>query len=409
MKATKWSVALLCGVALALPLAAQEEPVPAEPPPPPPPTETAPAAPVAVETAEAPKSTEPALHRWGGWTLSVMAWEPGLISADEEVAWKFEGDTGETVTPLMAGGSSRIRESAEVTYHLPHDAGAIVGRFDSMYQSDIVQNFTPGEFDFFESRAFPFARGAFDDGFADGVESNITRKTREFRLEFARRAFENKHARGTIKAGYRQLSHDRDVRITYLALVPNLPPLITPSVPDTEDPFRLQPIPDFVSQGSSFFGHGIGAAFDVEFPLHPRFAITSGLSIGLIRGATESSFSSTTSYYFLAPNVDVPLTREELFAILEVGTEPNEIGGVDQATVVVAARQNATDQIGVTYDAYVGVEGRLWRGLKMFAILRTLYYQNAGEYVVPRPDGTIQRTTLNAGYEGYGLGISWRF
>ena len=90
-------------------------------------------------------------------------------------------------------------------------------------------------------------------------------------------------------------------------------------MPDT-DPFRLQPIPDFVSQRSSFFGHGIGAAFDVEFPLHPRFAITSGLSIGLIRGATESSYSSQSSYYFLAPNVDVPLTKEELFAILSVGT-----------------------------------------------------------------------------------------
>ena len=63
----------------------------------------------------------------------------------------------------------------------------------------------------------------------------------------------------------------------------------------------------------------------------------------------------------------------------------------------------------MTYDAYVGVEGTVWRGLKLFLILRTLYYQNAGEYVVPRPDGTIQRTTLNAGYEGYGLGISWRF
>lgn len=402
MKATKWSVALLCGLALAVPLAAQEEPVPAEPPPPPPPAETTPAATEAVESPRAPKSDEPALHRWGGWTLTLAAWEPGLISADEEVAWTLENGT---VTPLMAGGGSRIRESGEVTYHLPHDAGMIVGRFDSLYNNDIVQNFTPGEFNFFESRGFPFTLGAFDDGLADGVESNITRKTREFRLEFARRVFESKHARGTIKAGYRQLSHDRDVRITSFAIVPNLPPIIPPSVEDSEDPLRLAPTPDVVIQRSSFFGHGIGAAFDLEFPLHPRFAITSGLSIGLIRGASESSYSSTSSYYFVTNFEDVPLTKEELFAILETG----DPGTVNQAIVVVAARQNAIDQIGVTYDLYVGVEGRVWRGLKLFAQLRTLYYANAGEYVVPKLDGSLQRTTLNVGYEGYTLGVSWRF
>jgi hypothetical protein len=410
MKATRWSVALLCGLALALPLAAQEEPVPAEPPPPPPPAETTPAA---VETVETPKSDEPALHRWGGWTLTIAAWEPGLISADEEVAWKVENGT---IMPLMAGGSSRIREWGEVTYHLPHDAGMIVGRFDSLYNNDIVQNFTPGQFNFFESRGFPFALGAFDDGLADGVESNITRKTREFRLEFARRVFENKHARGTVKAGYRQLSHDRDVRITYVAIVPNLPPVMPPAVSDDFDPSVLAPTPDFVSQRSSFFGHGIGAAFDVEFPLHPRFAITSGLSIGLIRGASESSYSSQSSYYFLSGAEDVPLTKEELFAILSVGTpptdqpdDPNRIEDVHQAIVVAAVRQNAIDQIGVTYDLYVGVEGRVWRGLKLFAQLRTVYYANAGEYVVPKLDGSLQRTTLNVGYEGYALGLSWRF
>ena len=101
MKATKWSVALLCGMALALPLAAQEEPVPAEPPPPPPPTETAPR-PRGRRNRRGSKSMDPPLHRWGGWTLSVTAWEPGLISADEEVAWTSEGGT---VTPLMAGAA----------------------------------------------------------------------------------------------------------------------------------------------------------------------------------------------------------------------------------------------------------------------------------------------------------------
>jgi hypothetical protein len=402
MKVTKWPVALLCGMALALPLAAQEEPVPAEPPPPPPPTETKPAP---TEAAKPPKSTEPALHRWGGWTLSLAGWEPALINADEEIAIKIEGGVNSS---LMAGSSSRVRETAEVTYHLPRDAGAIVGRFDSMLHSDITQDFTPGQFNFFESRGFPFALGAFDDGLADGVASDITRKSREFRLEFAKRAFESKVARGTFKAGYRQLDHERDVQIASFAIVPNLPPVIPPAVPDTDDPLRLQPLPDFVHQKSKFFGHGIGAALDVDFPLHERFSIITGLSIGLIRGASENSYQSTSSYYFVSGAEDVPLTKDQLFAILQSGTS-DQIEAVSQAIVTFAVDQPKTDKIAVTYDVYAGFQGTVWRGLKLFATLRQVYYSNVGEYAVLKPDGSIEKTPLNVGYEGYCLGLSWRF
>ena len=407
MRVTQWPAALLCGIALALPLAAQEEPAPTEPPPPPPTEETKPAAtePAATEPAAPPKSTEPKLHRWGGWTVSVAAWEPSLISADEEIAGTSQD--GLTV-PLMAGSSSRIRESVEITYHLPRDAGSIVGHFDSMYQGNLIQDLTPGQFNFIETRGFPFALGAFDDGLADGVRSNAVRKTRDFRLEFAKRAFESTRARGTFRAGYRQVAHDRSLEITSFAIVPNLPPIIPPVVGDDDDPLRLAPIPDVVTQSSTFFGHGIGAALDVEFPLHPRFAITSGVSIGLIRGASESTYRSTSSYYYLDPDINVPLTKAQLFAILSSGVADASLA-VNQAVVTVGVRQTSTPQISVTYDVYVGVEGTLYRGLKIFARLRDVYYSNVGEYVVPTFAGSNERTTLNAGYKGYSIGLSWRF
>jgi hypothetical protein len=406
MKVTKWPVALLCGMVLALPLAAQEEPVPTEPPPPP--TETKPAATETPEPAEppkAPKSLEPPLHRWGGWTLSVAAWQPALVSADEEIASTIEGDT---LVPVMAGSSTHIRETVEVAYHFPHDVVALVGHYDAMNQSDVLTNFTPGQFNFLETRGFPFALGAFDDGLADGVESDSLRKTREFRLEFAKKAFESKWVRGVIRGGYRQLSHDRSIEITSHAIVPNLPPAIPPSVPDSEDPLRLQPLPDVVTQRSDFFGRGVGAALDVAFPLHPRFAITTGISIGLIRGDSRSSYASTSSYYFVNGAENVPLTKDQLFAILSTGTEA-QIEAVNQAVVTVGTDQRATDQFAVTYDVYVGIEGTVYRGLKLFARLRDVYYANVGEYVVPTASGSNERTSLNAGYEGYNLGISWRF
>ncbi len=406
MRLTQWPAAFLCGIALALPLSAQEEPVPAEPPPPPP-TETKP---VVSETAKTPKETEPALHRWGGWTLSVAAWEPALVGADEEIAWTNHGGTA---VPLMAGSSARIRETAEITYHLPRDSGAIVGHFDSMYQRDLVENFTPGQFNFVESRGFPFALGAFDDGLADGVRSNSTRKTREFRLEFAKRAFDSRWARGSIKAGYRQVSHARDIAITSFAIVPNLPPAIPPAVDDPEEIVRLAPLPDLVSQKSKFFGHGVGAALDVDFPLHPRFSIVSGISIGLIRGTTDSSYESTSHYYYLNGSPDVPLTKAQLFALLSNPPIPPAPGpypsDINQAVVFVGVSQDSSSQLAVTFDAYIGVEGTVYRGLKLFARLRDMYYMNVGEYVVPTAGVANQRTSLNAGYDGYSAGLSWRF
>ena len=100
MRLTKWPAALLCGIALVLPVHAQEEPAPKEPAPEPetqteeevPPTPPPPAAPKGVE--------EPELHRWGGWTLSVAAWSPSLIGADEEIASASQNGTP---IPIMQG------------------------------------------------------------------------------------------------------------------------------------------------------------------------------------------------------------------------------------------------------------------------------------------------------------------
>jgi len=36
-------------------------------------------------------------------------------------------------------------------------------------------------------------------------------------------------------------------------------------------------------------------------------------------------------------------------------------------------------------------------------------YTNVGEYVVPKPGPSTVATSLNAGYEGYSVGLSWRF
>jgi hypothetical protein len=412
MRVTKWSAALLCGMMLALPVVGQDDVSPKEPPPAqsvPPAADTEPA-----PTPPAPKKSDfgdPPLHRWGGFTISVAAWEPTLVGADEELATTYQNGIG---SPVMEGSTDHIRETVVGIYHLPKDIGSIGITYDSMHQSDSVDDLTPGQFIFGETRAYPVALGVFDDGFADGLSASIDRKTREFRLYFSQTAFENPRAKGTWGVGYRQLSHSRNLSISYLAIVPNLPPLIPPSVPENFDPTPLTPLPDIVSQTAQFSGHGLGVTFDLEFPVHPRVSVISGLAIGLIRGSGSSAYSSESSYYFqLQDGVKVylppgPDDVNGLFTILSNGTE-QQIAAVGQEKVVTGVSQSPTSQFAQSLDVYLGLEVNVYRGLKVFGTLRDVYYANVGEYVVPSPNFTNVRTTLSAGYEGYVLGLSWRY
>ena len=406
MRLTKWMAAVLCGMALALPVVAQEDVIPKETAPAP--SETQPPAEEPAPTPPPPKADPygiPPLHRWGGWTIAIGAWNPSLVGADEELATTFQNGVGH---PQMAGSSARIRENATVIYHLPKNVGSLGGSYDSMDQNDTFTYFTPAQFIWGETRAFPVVLGAFDDGFADGVSAAIIRKTRDFRLWYSQTAFETPRARGTWSVGYRQLSHSRSVDITYVALVPNLPPLIPSATQGNDDQHRLDPLPDRVYQSSNFYGHGLGVSFDLQFPVAPRLCVVTGLSIGLIRGDASSAYSSRSSYYFLAPNVDVPLTKDELFAILEAGVH-DEIAKVDQAVVNVGTTQGATSQFAETFDIYLGLEVNVYKGFKIFGTLRDSVYQNVGEYVVPRAGYYNDRISLFAGYEGYVLGLAWRY
>jgi hypothetical protein len=411
MKFTNWPAAILCGVALVLPALAQEDTKPKEPAPPAePPAETAP--PAAVPAPKKADFGDPPLHRWGGWTISVAGWQPALIGADEELAATY---TTGIAYPLMGGSTTRTRETVGAIYHLPKDLGAISAQYDSMNHNDYIENLTPGQFIFGETRAFPVSRGVFDDGLADGYTSTLGRKTREFRLEYTRTAFEGPRAKGTWGFGYRELSHSRDVTISYLALVPNFPPLIPP-VADAATAARLRPLSDQVTQTANYTGHGLGATFDVRFPVHPRVSILTGVALGLIRGNAKSAYASVTSFYSLATAPGVPLTKDELFAILanpcapgESGCDRPAIADVQQEVVVAGLTQYPTSQMAETIDLYIGLEVWAWKGLKVYGLLRDSYYANVGEYVVPHIDLSDTRTPLSAAYEGYALGLSWRF
>jgi hypothetical protein len=414
MIAKTWCAALLCGAALTWPALAQQGGAPPDqvPQQPPPETEKKEPAPEPAATPEPPKKKssleDPPLHRWGGFTISLAGWSPALIGADDVIAVSLP-TSGAYPHPITIPSSSSIRESWMVAYHLPQNMGSIVGHYDSMHTEDSTFVETPGQFDIGESLASPVVRGAFDDGLADAVDGSSTTKTRETRLEYSNTAWEGKHTRATWGAGVRNVDHNELLQVNYYALVPNLPPVIPPIVDVARDPAQWQPIPDKVTLQTDYSGTGVGVSLDVEFKLHPRFSIISGLSLGLLRGKSTSTYKSLNGFYVSSFGGETHyITPQEMVTILQTGTQ-NEILAVSQQYLFTAYYAPNVSQAGQTFDGYVGVQSMVWRGLRVFATFRDMYYQNVGMDQVLNPNLTVTTTSKSVGYEGYKIGASIRF
>ena len=415
MIAKTWWMAVLCGAALAFPAMAQQgggapDEIPQQAPPE---TETKePAA--ATEPPPKKKSNleDPPLHRWGGWTISVAAWSPTIIGGNPAIS-ATQTPSG-YFTPVTISTDADLRESWLVAYHLPDDLGSIVGHYDSMNDQDSRFVSTPGDFRYLETLAFPAFRGGFDDGFADAVGAQNMNKTREVRLEYSNVAWSAKHSRATWGAGVRNVDHNEQMQVWYHGLVPNLPSTIPPIIDPAIDPRQFNPRSDTVFIQSDYSGTGAGVSLDVEFTLHPRFSVISGLSLGLIRGKVSTTYKSINWFYQSAVDGHY-IGRQELIDTLQFGpvhcddTHPLCIDAITQEDVFNGYYAPDVSQASQTFDAYVGFQSMVWRGLRVFATFREMYYQNVGASAIPTTDFVISTETKSVGYEGYLLGVSWRF
>lgn len=416
---SRWA-ALLCGAllagALGSPAARAQNAPPSETPEKPTTDQQKAEAPPAVAT-EVPKKKsnleDPPLHRWGGWTISLAAWNPSMVGDQVRVGLVVPQD-GTALQPLYLEANATIRESWIVSYHLPKGMGSIVMHYDSMNFTDNHDYFSPGQFVYDETELFTPFRGAFDDGLSDGIRAKALLKTREFRLEYSDVAYESKRAKVTWGAGVRNADHNENIEIRYLALVPNIPPVIPPIITPAPDPAQWKPQPDVVHLQSDYSGTGAGASLDVEFKLHPRFSIVSGLSLGLLRGNARSFSKSQSSFYFSAGTAGPPATPphyvsgQELIDTLTNGT-PEEILAITQQNVVLSYYAPKTSLMGQTYDIYIGAQSPVYKGLRVFAMFRDMYYANVGQIATFDANGDLRNESKSVGYEGYLVGLSWRF
>ena len=395
-------MALLCSAVLALPCAAQEggtkDEVPEQAPPE---TEAAQAPAEAPPPKKKSNLEEVPMHRWGAVTLSLGVWEPQQVGLNDEVAVVVPSNAA--AYPLVLDPEASWRGSVGAAYHLPKGMGSVVVKYDSMNSENRDQFYTPGIFDFLESQGINAFSGVFDDGFADGVQAHALNKTREFRLDYQNVAWETPRTHATWGAGVRSIDHSELLEINYLALVPNFPPLIPPINVDAE---LLAPRPDTYRAQSDFSATGVGVSLDVEFKFHPRFSIVSGLAVGLLTGKMSSKYETNTFFYVYNSTPPIILTQEELFFILESGSQA-DIDLISQDGFNFAAYTQPTKQAAQTYEAYVGVQTTVWRGLKIYATFREMYYSNVGERL--SVDSTIESASRSVNYEGYLVGVSWRF
>lgn len=420
MKANRWWVVLLCGAALAWPAAAQDEPAPNS------------AAGTETPKAEAPKEPpakkayqEPPLKRWGGMEIRVGAFDPDFYGADYRAAAVYQtGRQGIVSQILELPADPVVRTAVQARWLLPRDRGSIEIAYDSIHNSAFLQKLTPGVFQYGELTVPSKYAGVADNSLADGFRSKSLTKARRFRLEYAFPAFKTARSRGRWHAGLHSVDFSRHFESRYYALAPDLPPTIPPILPSSSGVSALSPRPDSAIVDSKFSGLGPSAGFDVSFDIVPRVSVIGGIALGLVAGRLDTKYASITHTYYLQPGQDTPagfLSFSDLSAALD---DPDLASLVVQLDAPVNVTDANAGHVAEDFEAYVGVEGRIWHELRAYARLRGLVLANAAadatpsavDYafdvanvaLAPRASGVSQETR-SVGYVGFEAGVSFRY
>jgi hypothetical protein len=418
----RWVVAV-CGAVFAASAFAQQSEPPSPPPDEPKPEAPAPAAEPPPPPKPKSQLGDPPLHRWGGLTIAADAWSPMQANQDDEIA--IFNDTLQNTRVLDMPSDATTREHIRVTYHLPKDMGSIRFEYDSMRHEAFAKIFDPGNFVYGELHVIPFFAGLRDDGLADGLDATSVNKTREFRVEYEATAFESPRAKGTYHVGYHTVDNAWELDTNYYALLPTFPPFLPPNFSPDFNPTFLFPIPDSARSTSDFTGSGLGGGFEVEFKLHPRVSLWGDISLGVLRGNVDTRYASTTSAYFLRDEAgNILLTFEEVLAIIAAehlpdpdGTNQTEL--ITQGTFTTGVALRNRTRMVYEFDVSMGIDFKIWRSLVGTVGLRELGYVDVTSDVrrgtpVLQPTGTVnlervEENDKSAGYEGFFIGLSYRF
>ena len=393
---------LLSPFALAM---AQEAQTPA---PTPPPTPAPTPAPTPVPAATPAQDDEEPAEKSVRIYVEIGTW------GAEPLGLEYEPATRETGT---VAGTEIVTMDHEPQYEGYYEAGLVLGRdfghvraswYAQTENSDIAAS-DPGSFRYGQILSHPYLAGFANDGLADGFTAASTTRYSEFRLDLMRPAFRSESILGTWFVGVRRITHDRELAASYFALSPTLPPILPPNP-------ALIPNADQALVTSRYQGRGIEVGMEFRMPIVPdRFEFETGFAVAALRGKIDATYESTNWAYVF--NDDGDADTPPVVLTPPYGDEFGD-AATSQGATTTRLVANGRSTVSPAVDMFVGVRGRVWRGLELLLGFRDAYYGDVGVDLRPKvvtsaPGGVnvqdVTEVDRSVQYEGGYFSVAFTF
>lgn len=370
----------------------------------------------ALAQEESEAQAEP--ERAGDVMIEIGTWVSQPVGLEYRPATRldplepFSADILEPDPGTDAGGLYRVH------YVLPGTAGILGFEYYAHENDADLAAREPGQFVFGELLAMPVFPGVDNDSLADGVTAVTRTVLRDWRIEYRRPAFRGARASSEWFVGWRRVEHKRFQDAAYFALAPQLPPLISPPIPEPPDSttnavlvsrLDLLPLPDVVGSNSRFDGRGPTIGLDLDFPLwKDKFLLEGGASFALLRGDLDADYFSQNSVYvlgFLGETTVLFPPYDDVFGAFvneKTGkpcepTEPMCEALIDSVFQTVARTGIQAKNLDTDAQVIDGKLGFRWRALKWFEVFggfRATRYSDVGLSLRPQNIQTIELRTL---------------
>ena len=316
---------------------------------------------------------------------------------------------------------------SEPFYRFDLDGGKRVGHFRLTWftqtQEQSMKEFQPGVFQYGQIQSHPFGAGWLNDGRSDGFESSTQTKLSDLRFDYSRTAFHSDRFEARWLIGIRRVQHERGLNTVYYTLAPIQDPLIPPVF--TEPRPDLDPQPDRAAVSSDYRGRGLEAGMDFDVSLmKDRIKLETGFTVAVLSGRVDTSYSSSNwVYVFTDPETGEESILAPPYDFSEHLPFPPPDGSIvgdhtvqERADFRLSANSRST--ISPVMDLYLGVRGRIWKGLEVVLGYRSVFYGNVGVDLRPKvasvtPSGQnfvdLTETERSAEYDGFYLGVAYTF
>jgi hypothetical protein len=380
---------------------------------------------------EAPAETE--TSRLGHFWVDLETWVAQPTGLQYVPATELDLDNPLDTRTIELDHSTNSEARYQFEWEMPSEWGRLRGTIYKHTDNEDLQRLDPANFTFGETLTHSLFAGVNNDGAADGFSSASTTRTRDTRIDFARRAFSSPRVSADWFIGWRRVEHSRSLAAEYYALVPGFPPLLPPAGFCNPVPFcPLDPIPDTASMTSDHESRGATAGIEIDFPVWRNQVLLEGdLSIAVMRGSTTTTYTAQNAYYLLdeeaaqlgTGSVILGPPYDEFDDIILVQNAPVPLlNYISQESFPIGLQSDLSTDTQVL-DAALGFRWRTpLKWLEVVGGMRQTYYQNVGADVRPKistvtttEDGIpvyniedVDQVERSATYEGFYGGVRVR-